>query len=256
MRQCAVLVDASFLWAQLFHHFNKEEKVYLEFNFSALRQFFIEECKKQFPGSTFLRIYWYDAANAGGRAHSHSQIEATPNITLRLGAYNSLGDQKIVDGLIVSDLITLSMNRAVNDILLVSGDSDIIPGVTVAKQFGVRVHVMSLQVAAMTGGMLQSEADDRISVPPEEYTKFIVVSEARPESLTTVEVPADAVLEAASASVYDRLDVTQRNMLQVNGIIPREIDSMLIREAYLKLQRPLTEPEKRALRSEFKRLAT
>lgn len=258
MRQCVVLVDASFLWAQLFNHYNggREEKIFLEFNFGALRKFFISECERQFPGSTFIRIYWYDAANAGGRAHSHSQIEATPNISLRLGAYNSVGDQKIVDGLIVSDLITLSMNRAANDIILVSGDSDLIPGVTMAKSHGARVNVLGIQQVNSMHGMLHAEADDRHLIQESDFSEFVKVLESKPEHMNVQDKSQDNILEVASATVYDRLDVTQRKNLQANGVIPKEIDSMLIREAYMALQRPLQETEKRFLRSEFKRLAT
>lgn len=257
MRQSAVFIDSSYFWAQLFTFFSskKEEKQYIDMNIESIRDFMIDECKRQFPESTFLRIYWYDAANASGRAHSHSQLEATNNITLRLGAFNSLGDQKIVDGLIISDMILLSQNKAINDMILVSGDADLIPGVNVAKTFGARVHLLGVGSPGAISSMLRTECDSRSIIPESHYESFVRISDEKPEHITISDTTPDGLLEDAAARTYDRLTVEQRGQLQTTGVIPRDVDAILIREAYVLLTRALTEVEKRTLRSELKKLA-
>ena len=44
---------------------------------------------------------------------------------VRLGFVNSLGQQKGVDSLIVTDMLTLARNRAVAECVLLSGDEDL-----------------------------------------------------------------------------------------------------------------------------------
>lgn len=257
MRQAAVFIDSSYFWAQLFTYFSskKEEKQYIDMNVEAIRAYMVDECKRQFPESTFLRIYWYDAANASGRAHSHSQLEMTSHITLRLGAFNSLGDQKIVDGLIISDMILLSQNKAVNDIILVSGDADLIPGVNVAKTFGARVHLLGVGSPAAISSMLKAECDTRAIIHESHYASFVNITDEKPEHITVADATPDGVLEDAAAKTYDKLSPDQRRQLQSTGVIPRDVDAILIREAYVLLSRALTEVEKRTLRSELKKLS-
>jgi uncharacterized LabA/DUF88 family protein len=67
------------------------------------------------------------------------------NVKVRLGFVNSVGEQKGVDSLIVTDMIALARNRAVSDAVLVSGDEDLRVGVQQAQEFGVRVHLVGIK---------------------------------------------------------------------------------------------------------------
>ena len=96
-------------------------------------------------GLPVLRIYWYDGAGRNGPYPEHSRIANCDDIKLRLGFLNSAGQQKGVDSLIVTDLVELARNRAISDVLLMSGDEDVRIGVQLAQSFGVRVHLLGIE---------------------------------------------------------------------------------------------------------------
>ena len=70
-----------------------------------------------------LRIYWYDGT-AQGPTPQHITLAEQAGVKVRLGFVNSVGQQKGVDSLIVTDMITLARNRGVAECVLLSGDED------------------------------------------------------------------------------------------------------------------------------------
>jgi hypothetical protein len=90
-----------------------------------------------------------------------------PRVTVRLGALTrSEGRwaQKGVDAAMHAELTELARNHACSDIVLVTGDGDLLPGLTSAKEHGVAVHLWAVQAA--DGDYNQSEdlvaeADER-----------------------------------------------------------------------------------------------
>ena len=51
-------------------------------------------------------------------------LASLDDVKIRLGFINSVGEQKGVDSLIVTDLIELARQKAVCDAILLSGDED------------------------------------------------------------------------------------------------------------------------------------
>ena len=79
---------------------------------------------------------------------------------LRLGQINSVGQQKGVNSLIVTDLIELARNGAMSDALHLSGDEDVRIAVQIAQSFGVRVHLLGIEAAKDSQSpLLLQEAD-------------------------------------------------------------------------------------------------
>src|SRR5665213_1519130 len=62
-------------------------------------------------GVALLRVYWYDGTSTGPTAQ-HLTLAHLQDVKVRLGFVNSVGEQKGVDSLIVTDMITLARNRA------------------------------------------------------------------------------------------------------------------------------------------------
>jgi len=93
------------------------------------------------PGMQLLRVYWYDATRGAVPSLEQNELALQPGVKLRLGVLNSVGQQKGVDSLIVTDLVELARNRAVADIILMSGDEDMRIGVQIAQSYGLRVHL-------------------------------------------------------------------------------------------------------------------
>ena len=90
-----------------------------------------------------------------------------PRVTVRLGALTRSDGrwaQKGVDAAMHAELTELARNRACSDVVLVTGDGDLLPGLMSAKEHGVAVHLWAVQAA--DGDYNQSEdlvaeADER-----------------------------------------------------------------------------------------------
>ncbi|MBI4660207.1 MAG: NYN domain-containing protein [Verrucomicrobia bacterium] len=144
MNRVAVFVDAGYLFAQgsalLTGQKRPRSEIEIDLNgvLSAL-----EELACRLSGVQLLRIYWYDGT-ATGPSPQHLAVAYQPRVKLRLGFVNTAGEQKGVDSLIVTDMITLARNGSMSDALLLSGDEDIRVGVQQAQEFGVRVHLLGI----------------------------------------------------------------------------------------------------------------
>ena len=103
----------------------------------------LEEFATRITKLPLLRIYWYDGTSTGPTPH-HIALAYKSRVKVRLGFVNTFGQQKGVDSLIVTDMITLARNRCMCDAVLMSGDEDTRVGVQQAQEFGVRVHLLGL----------------------------------------------------------------------------------------------------------------
>jgi len=111
----------------------------------------LSEVEKQFGADChFLRVYWYDGPGTNGKTTEHHAIDKLDDFKLRLGTRNGVGTQKGVDGLIIADLISLTQQRAITHAMLITGDSDITPGVVAAQGMGLRAHLLSLGSSVAT----------------------------------------------------------------------------------------------------------
>ena len=86
-------------------------------------------------GFPLLRVYWYDGASQGPTPQ-HNTLARLADVKVRLGLVNSYGQQKGVDSLIVTDMLTLARNRAMAHCVLLSGDEDLRVGVQMAQECG------------------------------------------------------------------------------------------------------------------------
>ena len=131
--------------------------------------------------ANILRTYYYSAPayrsnpptpEENDRYTSQRQffraLESFSRYTVRLGrlAYrgndrygNPIFDQKQVDSLLTLDLVQLAMKQAIQEAVLVAGDSDFIPAVTTAKSEGVLVRLFH---GDHPHSDLWQEADERI----------------------------------------------------------------------------------------------
>ncbi|MBI4669909.1 MAG: NYN domain-containing protein [Elusimicrobia bacterium] len=81
--------------------------------------------------------------------HFVSELESKPRYEVRLGRLAFRGfdrntnkpifEQKRVDVLLSVDIVSLSATKNITDVILVAGDSDLIPAVIAAKNMGVLV---------------------------------------------------------------------------------------------------------------------
>ncbi|MGK5500939.1 NYN domain-containing protein, partial [Streptomyces sp. URMC 125] len=167
MDRCVVLVDAGYLLGAAASLLAGEPaRSRITVDHPVLVQGLRERAEED-TGCRLLRIYWFDGAPDRVPQPEHRRLRVMPRVTVRLGALTrSEGRwaQKGVDAAMHAELTELARNRACSDIVLVTGDGDLLPGLMSAKEHGVAVHLWAVQAA--DGDYNQSEdlvaeADER-----------------------------------------------------------------------------------------------
>lgn len=167
MDRCIVLVDAGYLLgaaASLLAGEPSRSRITVEH--AALIQGLREQAESD-TQRPLLRIYWFDGAPDRVPQPEHRRLRVMPRVTVRLGALTRSDGrwaQKGVDAAMHAELTELARNRACSDVVLVTGDGDLLPGMMAAKEHGVAVHLWAVQAA--DGDYNQSEdlvaeADER-----------------------------------------------------------------------------------------------
>nr|WP_078850028.1 NYN domain-containing protein [Streptomyces sp. NRRL F-5126] len=165
--RCVVLVDAGYLLgaaASLLAGEPSRSRITVDHT-ALIRG--LRERAEQETERPLLRIYWFDGAPDRVPQPEHRRLRVMPRVTVRLGALTRSDGrwaQKGVDAAMHAELTELARNRACSDIVLVTGDGDLLPGLMSAKEHGVAVHLWAVQAA--DGDYNQSEdlvaeADER-----------------------------------------------------------------------------------------------
>jgi uncharacterized LabA/DUF88 family protein len=184
--RCVVLVDAGYLLgaaASLLAGESSRSRITVDLGelIGGLR-----ERAEAETGLPLLRIYWFDAAPDRRPLPEHRRLRVMPRVTVRLGALTRAEGrmvQKGVDAAMHAELSELARNRACADVVLVTGDGDLLPGMTAAKDYGVAVHLWAVQAA--DGDFNQSEdlvaeADERRVLDREWITRSVTLRETAP----------------------------------------------------------------------------
>ncbi|WP_338316091.1 NYN domain-containing protein, partial [Streptomyces bohaiensis] len=202
MDRCVVLVDAGYLLgaaASLLAGDPARARISVDHTalISALR-----ERAKEETGCELLRIYWFDGAPDRVPQPEHRRLRVMPRVTVRLGALTRSDGrwaQKGVDAAMHAELTELARNRACADIVLVTGDGDLLPGLVSAKEHGVAVHLWAVQAA--DGDYNQSEdlvaeADERRVLDRAWITRAVRLRDALGLTPTTPRPEIAAILSA------------------------------------------------------------
>ena len=204
MDRCVVLVDAGYLLGAAASLLAGEPaRSRISVDHAALIQGLREraETETQRP---LLRIYWFDGAPDRVPQPEHRRLRVMPRVTVRLGALTRSDGrwaQKGVDAAMHAELTELARNRACSDIVLVTGDGDLLPGLMSAKEHGVAVHLWAVQAA--DGDYNQSEdlvaeADERRVLDRTWITRAVrAVEPSGPGTPTTVPRPEIAAILSA-----------------------------------------------------------
>ncbi|MFG3493630.1 NYN domain-containing protein [Streptomyces sp. NPDC047928] len=214
--RCVVLVDAGYLLGAAASLLAGEPaRSRITVDHAALIQGLREraEADTQQP---LLRIYWFDGAPDRVPQPEHRRLRVMPRVTVRLGALTRSDGrwaQKGVDAAMHAELTELARNRACSDVVLVTGDGDLLPGLMSAKEHGVAVHLWAVQAA--DGDYNQSEdlvaeADERRVLDRQWITRAVRAKDLsgicapppvpRPEIAAILSAPLPESALAASAA--------------------------------------------------------
>jgi len=226
----------------------------------------LEGFAKQISGLPLLRIYWYDGTSIGPTPQ-HLSLAHLPRVKLRLGFVNSVGEQKGVDSLIVTDMITLARNGAMADAVLLSGDEDLRVGVQQAQEFGVRVHLLGIKPSRGSQSLfLLQESDTTDEWGPSDLHPFLSIRQVAPAN--SPPPAANPGIPAVSGSTPDPLvevgelmarEIPEQDLpaliasITAQGQTPREIDARLLAKSRARLKATLDSTQKRHLRAAFLR---
>ncbi|CAL9416949.1 hypothetical protein SUDANB96_01783 [Streptomyces sp. enrichment culture] len=191
--RCIVLVDAGYLLGAAASLLAGEpSRSRISVDHAALIQGLRERAESD-TERPLLRIYWFDGAPDRVPQPEHRRLRVMPRVTVRLGALTRSDGrwaQKGVDAAMHAELTELARNRACSDVVLVTGDGDLLPGMMAAKEHGVAVHLWAVQAA--DGDYNQSEdlvaeADERRVLDRAWITKAV-----RAKELTGICAPPPA----------------------------------------------------------------
>ncbi len=223
MKRIAIFVDAGYLYAQgsacLLGSKAKRENLQLAHDIFIVK--LIDLAHSIQPRAPLLRIYWYDGTSRGP-TQDHRALADLDNLKLRLGFINSVGQQKGVDSLLVTDLVELSRNGAICDALLLGGDEDLRIGVQIAQSFGVRVHLVGIEPSRGSQSLqLRQEADTKQELSSKDVDSFLkLVSPTLPVSILSQTLSIKTPEQGASA-VMAPLTLEQRLQDGIQSVLQR-----------------------------------
>jgi len=275
MTRVAVFVDAGYLFAQGSTALSgsKQSRHLLQINETAAVAELVAVAASRCPAAALLRVYWYDGISLyKGLSAEQARLAEAENIKIRFGFLNSVGQQKGVDSLVVTDLIDLARNRAICDAVLLSGDEDVRIGVQVAQGYGVRVHLIGIAPSrGSQSRQLRQEADTLTEWDNVTVAKFLTLAPQQP--VVTPSTSA-ALTSATLAQTGGAVQLSTTNRLEnvvsalvgslttsdVVGIrafwgnqrgIPPEFDGKLLARSRAEIGRTLDDQEKGYCRSRF-----
>lgn len=263
MDRVAVFVDAGYLFAQGSVALSGEKlpRGRLVLNHEKAVHC-LEAFARQISGLPLLRIYWYDGTSTGPTAQ-HNALAYLHDLKVRLGFVNSVGEQKGVDSLIVTDIIALARNGAMADAVLLSGDEDLRVGVQQAQELGVRVHLLGIRPSRGSQSVfLLQEADTTHEWGPEDLSLFLscrplATSEevSRQEMVAAGGVIGFEPLELVAASLAQEVPISEVEALVLtireSGQIPKDLDGRLLAKGGGILKARLGSPQKKRVRDAF-----
>ncbi|WP_138896668.1 NYN domain-containing protein, partial [Streptomyces chryseus] len=231
--RCVVLVDAGYLLGAAASLLAGEPaRSRITVDHAALIQGLRERAEAD-TEQPLLRIYWFDGAPDRVPQPEHRRLRVMPRVTVRLGALTRSDGrwaQKGVDAAMHAELTELARNRACSDIVLVTGDGDLLPGLMSAKEHGVAVHLWAVQAA--DGDYNQSEdlvaeADERRVLDRAWITQAVRAKDLtgicapppvpRPEIAAILSAPLPESALAASAERAERAERAAREQAGAPG---------------------------------------
>ena len=262
MDRVAAFVDAGYLFAQgsILLAGRRLTRGELQLDHDAVVRMLSAFCESV-SKVPLLRIYWYDGTSTGPTAQ-HLTLAHLANVKIRLGFVNSVGEQKGVDSLIVTDMIALARNGAISDAVLISGDEDLRVGVQQAQEFGVRVHLIGIKPSRGSQSLfLLQESDTTHEWSEHEVAGFLSLREpaATPATPTGATLPTTATagdpLGDIALEIAESIDPSELQAVleayESSRQVPRELDRQLLAGGRTRLGRDLLPDDKKRVRAAF-----
>ncbi|KAA0918680.1 NYN domain-containing protein [Dietzia sp. ANT_WB102] len=144
LERTLVLVDTSYLLASFYNSWEEGARGQLEISLATVVHR-LDHVAHGLVDQPVQRQNWYDGIPDSGPHRYQRTLRVIEGVQLRAGQLIEWGErrtQKAVDTLLVADMIQAAYKGHCSDMVLVTGDADMIPGVRVAVDAGVRMHLV------------------------------------------------------------------------------------------------------------------
>lgn len=169
LERTLVFVDTSYLLASFYNSWEEGARTQLEIDLPEVCSV-LDRMITQHVGQPVQRQNWYDGIPDSGPHRYQRALRTVDGVQLRAGLLIETGQrrtQKAVDTRLVADMILAAVRQQFSDMVLVSGDQDMIPGVVEASAMGVRVHLYGFSWDSMSNA-LRHKCDSITVLDPRE----------------------------------------------------------------------------------------
>lgn len=171
LERTQVFVDTSYLLASFYNSWETGARAQLEIDLPEVVGVLgrmIEHQLKQ----PVQRQMWYDGIPDSGPHRYQRALRTCDGVQLRAGQLIEWGErrtQKAVDTRLVADMVLAGVRGHCSDLVLVSGDADMIPGVQEATNAGLRVHLYGFGWDSMSSQLRHCCDSTTILDPREDF---------------------------------------------------------------------------------------
>jgi len=171
LERTLVFVDTSYLLASFYNSWETGARSQLEIDLPEVVNVLGSMIQNQLH-QPIHRQLWYDGIPDSGPHRYQRALRTCDGVQLRAGQLIEWGDrrtQKAVDTRLVADMVSTAVRQQFTDMVLVSGDADMIPGVQEATTNGVRVHLYGFGWDSMSSALRHACDSTTILDPREDF---------------------------------------------------------------------------------------
>ncbi len=173
LERTLVFVDTSYLLASFYNSWETGARSQLEIDLPEVVNVLGSMIQNQLD-QPIHRQLWYDGIPESGPHRYQRALRSCDGVQLRAGQLIQWGErrtQKAVDTRLVADIVVAACRQQVSDIVLVSGDADMIPGVNEATNHGIRVHLYGFGWDSMSSALRHACDSTTILEPREDFAE-------------------------------------------------------------------------------------
>ncbi|WPF66084.1 MULTISPECIES: NYN domain-containing protein [unclassified Corynebacterium] len=172
LERTLVFVDTSYLLASFYNSWETGARAQLEIDLPEVVGVLGGMIENQLH-QPIHRQLWYDGIPETGPHRYQRALRSCNGVQLRAGQLIAWGErrtQKAVDTRLVADMVIAAVHQRCTDIVLVSGDADMIPGVQEATAVGIRVHLYGFGWDSMSSALRYACDTTTILDPREDFS--------------------------------------------------------------------------------------
>ncbi len=173
LERTLVFVDTSYLLASFYNSWETGARAQLEIDLPEVVNVLGSMIQNQLH-QPIHRQLWYDGIPESGPHRYQRALRTCDGVQLRAGQLIEWGErrtQKAVDTRLVADMVVAACRQQISDIVLVSGDADMIPGVNEATNHGIRVHLYGFGWDSMSSALRHACDSTTILDPREDFAE-------------------------------------------------------------------------------------